>query len=76
MRAGHFEASDTVLPPEELEFLAEEELITIVPKISTAEKDDAGRPGYLTLLSGAPLSPKFHKLAFRAQDPSTDAPVL
>ena len=53
MRAGHFEASDTVLPPEELEFLAEEELITIVPKLSTAEKDDAGRPGYLTLLSGA-----------------------
>lgn len=52
MRAGHFEVSDSVMTPEELEFLAEEELITIIPKISTSERDDAGRAGYLALLSG------------------------
>ena len=52
MRAGHFEISDSVMTPEELEFLAEEELITIIPKISTTEQDDAGRAGYLALLSG------------------------
>ena len=52
MRAGHFEVSDSVMTPEELEFLAEEELITIIPKISTTEHDDAGRAGYLALLSG------------------------
>jgi hypothetical protein len=54
MRAGHFEISDSVFTPEELEFFAEEELITIVPKISTTECSDQGEPGYLPLLSGTP----------------------
>jgi hypothetical protein len=54
MRAGHFEASASILSPEELEFFAEEELITIIPKISTTETDDTGRAGHLVLLSGAP----------------------
>ena len=52
MRAGHFESSDSVFSPAELEFFAEEELITVIPKISTAEKDEAGREGHLSLLSG------------------------
>jgi hypothetical protein len=53
MRAGHFETNASILSSEELEFFAEEELITIIPKISTTETDDAGRAGYLSLLSGA-----------------------
>jgi GINS complex protein len=53
MRAGHFEISDSTFTPEELEFFAEEELITIVPKISTIECSDQGEPGHLPLLSGA-----------------------
>ena len=67
MRAGHFESSDVVLTPAELEFFAEEELITIIPKISTAEKDDAGREGHLTLLTGAPCarpSPRHTRVSF------------
>ena len=53
MRSGHFESSDAVLTPAELEFYAEEELITIVPKITVTGKDEVGRDGHLALLSGA-----------------------
>jgi hypothetical protein len=56
LRAGHFETSDSVFTPAELEFFAEEELITVIPKITTAERNEAGQEGYLTLLSGATVS--------------------
>lgn len=53
MRAGHFESSEVPFSPDELEFYAEEERITIVPKISTNQLGPDGSRGYLHLLSGA-----------------------
>lgn len=53
MRAGHFENSEVPFQPDELEFYAEEERITIVPKISTNQLGPDGTRGYLHLLSGA-----------------------
>jgi hypothetical protein len=55
MRATRFQPSDVVIAPAELEFLAEEELVTIVSSVSTTEVDQAGNSGYLSLLSGALL---------------------
>lgn len=52
MRAGHYESSDAPFTTAELEFFAEEEKITIIPKITTSQCDADGRPGYLQLLSG------------------------
>ena len=56
MKAGHFERSDAPFTPDELEFFAEEDKITILPKISTKELSNDGRPGYLQLLSGELVS--------------------
>ena len=53
MRATRFQPSDVVIAPSELEFLAEEELVTIVSNVSTTEVDEAGNSGYLSLLAGA-----------------------
>jgi len=54
MRAGHFEPSEAPFTPDELEFFAEEDQITIIPKITTAEQSADGQPGFLQLISGAP----------------------
>lgn len=53
MRARRYQSRDSVISPAELEFLAEEENVTIVSKISTSESDAAGRAGYLSMLAGA-----------------------
>jgi hypothetical protein len=53
MKAKRFQNSDAVFAPSELEFLAEEELVTIISKVSTSETDSEGRQGYLSLLAGA-----------------------
>ena len=55
MKAKRFQSSDSVFAPSELEFLAEEELVTIISKVSTSEADSAGRTGYLSLLAGVPI---------------------
>lgn len=52
MRATRFQLSDVVISPSELEFLAEEELVTIVSSVSTTEVDESGNSGYLSLLAG------------------------
>lgn len=53
MRARRYQSRDGVISPAELEFLAEEERITIVSKMSTTERDAYGRAGYLSMLAGA-----------------------
>lgn len=52
MRARRYQSRDSVISPAELEFLAEEERITIISKVSTTEKDALGRAGYLSMLAG------------------------
>lgn len=53
MRARRYQSRDSVISPAELEFLAEEEIISIISKISTTESDASGRAGYLSMLAGA-----------------------
>lgn len=54
MRARRFQPTDVVIAPSELEFLAEEELVTIISSVSTTEVDESGNSGYLSLLAGVP----------------------
>lgn len=56
MRARRYQSRDSVISPAELEFLAEDEKITIISRVSTTESDSCGRNGYLSMLTGARMN--------------------